>query len=93
MRQSEPSRAVPDDVGAKCYREAGEPFDKRPVIWRRPFWSGIEEEADYLIALRANPKGQDERSFSYVQRIAGIVNGPLENPERAMPSREPGEDG
>lgn len=93
MRQSEPSRAVEGDLGQKCHREPGTPFDGRPAIWRRPFWTSIEEEAEYLITLRANPKDPDERSFSYVQRIAGIVNGPLESPERAMPERQPGEDG
>ena len=94
MRQSEPSKATEPELLRKCYREPGTPFDGRPVLWRRPFWSGIEEEADYLIAIRANPKGPDERSFNYVQRIAGIVNGALENPERAMPeSRQPGEEG
>ncbi len=93
MRQSEPSRATPGDYGQLCYREPGTPFDGRPSIWRRPFWSGVEEEADYLIAIRANPKGQDERSFNYVVRIARIVNGVLESPERPMPeARIVGED-
>lgn len=93
MRQSEPSRATEPDLGQKCYREPGTPFDGRPAIWRRPFWTGIEEEAEYLIALQANPKRPDERSFHYVQRIASIVNGTLESPERAMPDRIPGEEG
>jgi hypothetical protein len=94
VRQSEPSRAVDPESLEKCYREAGTPADGRPTIWRRPFWASIEEEAEYLIAIRANPKGPDERSFNYVQRIARIVNGSLvENPEKAMPAiRQPGED-
>lgn len=94
MRQVEPSRATDPSLGPSCYREPGVPFDRRPSIWRRQFWASLEEEAEYLIAVRANPKGPNERSFNYVARIAAIVNGALESPERAMPeSREPGEDG
>lgn len=93
MRQSEPSRAVEGDLGQKCFREPGTPFDGRPAIWRLPFWASIEEEAEYLISIRANPKGPDERSFNYIVRISEDVNGALESPERAMPDRQPGEEG
>jgi len=63
----------------------------RPPIRRDP----VDEHAEYLQAVRANPKGANEGAMAYIVRIAETVEkGRLAPAGKPMPvSRIPGEEG
>lgn len=86
------STLTPPDFGRKCYREAGEPPDERPMLRIRPFWRSEEEASAYLTAARNTLRIVDveadtiENAVHYIGRIAKAAEGTyLAPPAKSFP--------
>lgn len=77
------------DFGPPAYREPDEAPDAREwVIKRKPFWSDRTEQATYEHAVEANPKGSEEGTLEYLERIVKIATGKLAQRPKSMPAVE-----
>lgn len=67
------------------------PRGPNPYLKRYAFWRDEKEQAAYERAVATNPRRPKEGPGAYIERIAGVVAGPLAPAAKPMPAtREPG---